>query len=236
MRYEYHLGIYFRDEDDYRAIDYLVSPATPPPPFHHTLLVYCLHTLRALRNTTHSELGKELAVNLSGAWIMRQSFVEHPDYRLTPFDARRSGRRVLVRATLGDTELEHFNLYLRGFPFFGDAATRGCVSSVGVHFHHLFAKHREDGNRLKALYAASKHCGEVALNGELGILNQRAIALKIAAESAPLAQGPPFKIEKGNRCRKCGKEIDRSRKSVYCRDCVEALAALERRKQCEPEA
>ena len=68
MRYEYHLGIYFRDKDDYRAIDYIVSPATPPPPFHHTLLVYCLHTLRALRNTAHSELGKELAVILSGEW------------------------------------------------------------------------------------------------------------------------------------------------------------------------
>jgi hypothetical protein len=229
MRYEYRLGIYFRDEDDYRAIDYQVSPATPPPPFHHTLLVYCLHALRALRNTAHSELGRDLAALLANAETLQS--VLSPEYRIAPFDQRTSGRRVLVKATLGDTTLADFSLHIRGFPFFGPAATAGCVRSVLVHFLYLSAQHREDKYRLKALYAGSKHCGEVARTGKLGILNQQELALKIAATTAPLAEGPPFKIDKVNRCRKCGKEIDRSRKSVYCLDCVEALKALEQRKE-----
>ncbi len=179
MRYEYDLGIYFGDEDEYQAINCLVSPATPPPPFHHTLLVYCLHTLRALRNTLHSEHGKELVDILYDLEKLRALFVEHPDFQLAQFDGRKSGRRVLVRATLGATEVEHFDLHLKGFPLFGDAATKGCVRSVGVHFHHLFNELSED--KRGRLYSASGYCSDFASSGELGIRNQPELAVKIAS-------------------------------------------------------
>ena len=88
MRYKYDLGIYFGDEDEYQAINYLVSPATPPPPFHHTLLVYCLHTLRALSNTLHSEHGKGLVDILYDLEKLRALFVEHPLARRVGFGQR----------------------------------------------------------------------------------------------------------------------------------------------------
>jgi hypothetical protein len=45
----------------------------------------------------------------------------------------------------------------------------------------------------------------------------------------PAEEKTPFKIDKGNRCVKCGKEIERSRRPPYCPDCRRSRPPMRRR-------
>ena len=178
MEYKFESIFYFGDDNLPISIDYKTKPLDMP--FEIELLAFCLHVLRTLLNTSHSFYGQNLTHILTKKNSFIEYFITSSRFNIQPYEDNPTKKRIITKTIIHENKYPYFNMKIKGFGFFGEGPTIGCVNSVGMFINLLFDKYKNKEALLNVIMNACYLCAKSIMNKETKITNQDKSAIEIS--------------------------------------------------------